>query len=392
MRQIHILFTTAAAIALLTTSCARTDNSMNDSEPISFRPFVGSSATKAIVNDNVFPTDWTFDVACYTMPTDPLNESVFKEMKAYFPETEVCKEGSVWGFKNGERYYWPFNGSLSFFAHYPTTAEIQKLKLSTNSFVSTPDATYLEDYTIKHTDASGDAIEDNASKNDGNLSNASVDFMSSLQIISNIRDRSSNAVELNFGHALTQLRFEAVPQENFNIETADPINTGNKLCNTVGISIIGIELDNIYSVGTYRNQAPHWKDQNTLYSYYPLTGTSTPVEFPEVGGQITPTVIRKGDSPLEMLVIPQNLHSSAAIRVTYTLSQRTERKNASGEVISTLSDYTAIVTKSVNLSSVTTSWLVNSCVTYTFVISLDDIEVTAEYSGWKNGGEHRPVI
>lgn len=109
-------FLAALAIAAIA-SCAKNEvNEVTANDQITFQTVVGPS-TKALIDGEIYPTeDLPFGTVAYynatgiTFPTDA---------ELYIPESMVSYSSPYWS--TATPYYWPKNGSLTFFSYSPYT-------------------------------------------------------------------------------------------------------------------------------------------------------------------------------------------------------------------------------------------------------------------------------
>lgn len=412
MKRTYILYyNVVSVLALLTCACTRTiDADVAASDEMSFSPALASSSTKAIFNGNEFPTD----AGAFSVSAVALTGESGTGQSLYFFSKAVDYDGSKWGFKADAsgirpRYYWPLAGGMNFYAFYPESEILINQKIVVPG---TDPATGLQEtvpvqsegglayknYTIKHT-TGGDAyepIEADADKNDANLGNAYVDFMSAVQLYDDVNNRTGSSVPLLFTHNLAQIRFAAIAARDLSKvgevsrdAGADASGDAFAVMNHVDFIVDKIELMNIYSKGTYYSIAPHWRDLKEKYNYFPLTSNSTKLEYDEgVIGSRTPKEVEI--SGAEMLVIPQSL-TDAGMKVWFTVKQVTVRNEGQPDEY-VVNDYSETYVKTIDLSSVIHEFKISTCVTFLFRIDLNEIEVSVSYSDWKSEGELTPVI
>lgn len=416
MKRTYILYNVAAALALLTCACSRSvgDGLAAAEDELSFSPALTQSSTKTIFDSSVFPTDQgAFSVSAVVL--DGVKQTL------YFFNKSVEYADSKWGFKADAsgirpRYYWPLAGGMNFYAFYPESEVLTTRKIVpttdpvTGETVAVPalaeGGIAYRNYTIKHSsDEAGGyvPITSDADKNDSNLENAQLDFMSATQLYDDVSTRTSSSVPLLFMHNLAQIQFMAVPKRDLSVKaTVGNGVTNFEVINHVSVTVDRIELMNIYSTGSYYNIAPHWRDLKEKYNYFPLTcaeGQGTELgymddEHKDDIGHRTPErriVTRNGlTEPARMLLIPQSL-TDAKMKVWFSVRQKTVR-NEGRENEFLVNDYLETYIRTIDMASLISEFKISTCVTFVFNIDLDDIDVSVSYGDWKSDGEITPVI
>ena len=109
-------FLAALAIAAIA-SCAKNEvNEVTANDQITFQTVVGP-ATKALIDGDVYETsDPPFGTVAYYNANDPLT-TFPNSAELYIPESKVSYSDSHWS--TATPYYWPKNGSLTFFSYSP---------------------------------------------------------------------------------------------------------------------------------------------------------------------------------------------------------------------------------------------------------------------------------
>lgn len=106
------LIAVAACVALA--SCTKNEVAPSDPQEITYQAVVGKS-TKALIDGTTYATTApSFGTYAYYTPAEESFPGVAQE---YIPESEVSYVDSRW--KTATPYYWPKNGSLTFFSFSP---------------------------------------------------------------------------------------------------------------------------------------------------------------------------------------------------------------------------------------------------------------------------------
>ena len=116
----RIILLAASAMAILT-GCTRTEIRSIADEPqqITFRTVVGQQSTKALISDAKYPVNETFGSFAFF---NKQGETFPTGASLYMPNSEVkntthATSGKVW--TTDIPYYWPKQGSLTFFSYSP---------------------------------------------------------------------------------------------------------------------------------------------------------------------------------------------------------------------------------------------------------------------------------
>ena len=365
----HLSYSVLLAAACVAVSCndkGLETCGMNNSE-MGFSPVVGMVSSKSIIEGTTFPEDGEFNVnAVFFGYKDSDGNTDYTRPQNFFFNENAAKNGDYWSLNSGDRYYWPLTGEMYFMAFYPVNQTMLDMHLHTGISMN-PDYTgVFHNYAIKHSTGAPDytVITDDSQKTEENLYAGAVDFMSASNRFTDVNDRASDVVPLSFGHNLTQIQFKVKAAQDYSAcdyrkadntpGTASDWDHAN--VNHVKMRIEKISLENIWSKGEYYTNAPHWKDEDLkeLYNYvlldregtdaihgtellydcgdgedprdecedYPLFGTRTPYAVP-----VTST---SEETPIATLMIPQRLHSSAVINITYALRQENKREYNNG--------------------------------------------------------------
>lgn len=264
MRNKHLVlfFMIGAAVA---TACTQTDV---DKDPICFAP-VASKATKAIISGTTYPTGESFVVSAYHNG----NTAYFEDLEASYSSALTLWETSV-------SQYWPFQGSLDFYAYSPSSASAAGAEISS-------DGVTVTDYTIQ------------------SAAQMTADFCVASASIADCSIHP-DAVAMSFSHALSQVVFRVKAAGYYSNATT-----------SVSIVMTSLGMRGILSVGDYNLGV--WENQSTEYNYS-LSNTSTTLTY---DGSNQPQTI----DVCSYLFLPQELGPNAAITVGYNVVQTVTGNN-----------------------------------------------------------------
>ncbi len=438
----YIFFLLLLAVAGLSASCGDSGSGSANmvSAELSFSPIVGNNPTKTIIDNNAFPSDENFNINAVFYGYRNSDGSIdYTKPQNFFSNSEATRNtDNHWALTSGDRYYWPLTGAMLFMAFYPTDQICRdNMKLYTGVTMNTDYTGVFHNYSIKHSSGSPDytTITDDAQKTEDNLYAGKVDFMFSQTRFADVNARTSDVVPMVFEHNLAQIQFKVKAAQDYSIcdyrkadftkGAADDWDFAN--VNHVKIRIEKLSLENIWSKGEYYTNAPHWKDEDLkeLYNYVLLDRAGTDAshgtelvydcgdegekrdecdDYPQFGKRTPfaiPITSTSAETPIATLVIPQRLHSSAVLNITYTLREENKREYNNGTLSSIdpdyrssylLDDYSGTVTKSLKLSDITPVWAIATKYIYTIVVGLDDIKLNAEYINWNTGETENVVL
>jgi hypothetical protein len=344
-------FLIAAAAALVLSSCSKNNVSENTSESnlIGFSSYTGRSVTKA---DGSFvpstspalPSNGAFGVYCYNSGnTDFTTESTIAPN--FMSNVPVTYNGS--GKDDAANYtymptrYWPSDGAnnkLSFYAYYPHGGA------GIAPTVTSGLGSYL--FTVQSAIAN------------------QVDFMLS-DLVANQTYTSNSAkngqVDLQFHHMLTQVRFLAKTDKDYNNGTQEQTT----------IIITGLQLTGVNSVATLTAKNQTWGAATTPNNFTVLMAS-------DVAKRTLTTAAKdftaNNDTPNSetLLMVPQTIPTTAQLVVTFTY-QTTGMTEPVTE------------TKTIPLStSRLTAWAKNQNIVYTISLGLKAITFTATVSNWED--------
>jgi len=387
-----------------------------DGNEITFRP---ASSTKSdftgIIQNTIFPEDKTFSMNAFVLPLDAGGQpqytggSIFMIMETVSYTDDPVRSDPSKAWRTAAHHYWPISGCCYFVAIHPTIANLMSHKMIGPNALTADDygTMMIKDITIKHVDSENNPIEDDNLKTDTNLQHATVDIMSGAYLITDVKERSSNSVPIQFAHNMAQINFSVEAARDYSSYTLDRDTLGTKWYWThwQQFWIDEIKMTNVYSTATFSLAAPHWPSDSlkNLYTYYPLKreerqGTQA-VYTVGVGGvpsddlaQIEhfgtrtpiPNYIKDANGePLSILMFPQHFPATAQIRVkicSRTLNMLAPK--GSGNLQHIMNDNTVSFYKTFNLSDIMPELIAGTSFTVRFVASLESIDCNISYSEW----------
>lgn len=362
MKRIFLAVLAIAAIA----SCTKNEvNEVTDNNQITFQTVVGPN-TKALIDGTSY-TDPSFGTfAYYNANTTPVEEFP-TNAKPYIPESQVSYSASNW--TTTTPYYWPKNGSLTFFSYSPWS-------INGNVSCSETDGITISNYDVS-------AAQD-------------VDVMVA-DVKTGMTSNGTNGVPTIFRHKLSQL-------VNITFETDKDYNDGtpfsagekqffinyvkvNKLEQT-GTYVSGNNVDDTH-LGTW--SLPTDPDYNHNYDWY--TETSSCVK------EFTSTAV-SAKTMSHILMVPQTYKAPVApqtaadvsnVEIKYTI------RTYSGSDPSAYSD--DVVTKTISMHEIFGTQTepdytlnMNKKVTLTFTVSVDQIKWAPSVAAWGTETISAPTI
>jgi len=423
-KQVYISGFLVAAVLMLC-SCAKQESSFvsDAQQAISFAPIVQVNSSKAtddyidgVLTGTSLPTNSSFTSVIFYLPHDENGSPLFNKGGHFMSLFEPVKyTDNKW--QTDAVHYWPLSGCCYFIAFYPQFEKLDSLKMRTGYSGDRNQNFYITGYTIKHFDDSTKSIvTEDSLKTDANLTHAHVDLMSAKNLFEDVQARTAGeGVPMVFAHGLTRLKFS--------IQTASDYSAFTKFKTVNGVDwywlhseqfwIDEIKLTDIYSKGDYSLSAPHWSSTSMSepYDYYPLRqktskGTEAVYKVTTEGSQVyyrnsladaryfstgrrepVATFVKEGGTgseDLSILMIPQRLSSSAELQVKYStrVMNILTPGNSKDEDNRVMNDHTQTLTRTFKLSEISPLWIAGTSLTYSMVLSLNDINVSVDYSDW----------
>lgn len=356
-------------------ACAKTEVKpvQTDPQQISFLPFASRTSSKALIDGTTYPLTETFGSFAYfnakgtTFPTDA---------EVYIPESEVknttgATSGTAW--TTDPAYYWPKQGSLTFFSYSP---------YSINASVDC-------DKTdgIKITDWDVDA-------------NQTVDVLVADVKTGQTKNGDNGGytgVPTIFRHKLSQIvKFTFATKDDYcggREESAAQV--GDKF-----FYINSVKINNIDYKGTYTSTNAvsgtalgSWAVTNTdkkAYTWYEDATTGTAFGYDT----------KKADAPCDnadgyILILPQTFTEPADrtttgyeqneknIQISYTIKTCTGTGTFSKEKVEDVY-VTLYDVQYDNASATLTNWEMNKKISYTITVGLDQIYWAPDVVDWED--------
>jgi len=414
----HIFLLLLAASLL--TACNVDGGIDKDSrQEISFSPASGLASTKTvaglegIIDGTAFPTDKKFAMCTFHTQHDAEGHSTLAGAYIFMNMEEISYSSTdnLWHTK--EHHYWPLDGGLYCLGFYPTMQSLMSAKMIGALAADRYGNLMLKNINIKHSDADDNAITEDASKTDANLSHAKVDLMTSTTTVDDVTTRTSNSVPVEFIHQLAKIKFSVQFDQDYSSYTFH--ENANEVdwywTHWMEVFIDEIKLTDIYSVGSYSINSPHWPTDSLKepYTYYPLRraakgGTSAlyktaPDATPSNSladkanfGTRTPyktPVSLDGVNPLSILLIPQRVSDAATVEIKISVRNMNVLMPSSSSSSSSsshiMNDVTYTTTQSFKLKDLIPFLTSGTCTNIVFSASMDEIKVGVDYEAWEDG-------
>lgn len=344
-----------ASVALAGCVKNETEITPNADSPITFAAPLVSSITRVYNGEitNPYPEDEKFVVFAKLYKTTDYTQWRKGEWYMGSDEGGIVvhhEEGDIKGWVPDVNYYWPKNGSLTFYAYSPSDYDSWKPLISDgqmkSSEVTIPNTTNTHNVDLLYSELAKNKIA-NDNTNGNNVTPPTPGTVGSTEY---------NGVELKFKHALSSIKFKVKLSRDY--ENAE-------------IVLKSIVLKNVSSKGNFS-----WNiNSETATPQWGLP--SEPLEYTLVSGstQIISTEIADVDNAASMILLPQRLTSVVA-SVTYTI------KDGAGQ--------TREFTTDINLGTLThgsqdnAEWILGKRYIYTITFSLQTIIFDPTVSDWDN--------
>ena len=322
-----ILLAVTAALAI--TGCSQNEEFENAGQKaeINFGSIVGNSTRAAIMTTDGFET---FTVNGYKT-SDKMGDAV--SLASFMPNEVVTKMDGAW--KHANVFYWPSN-YVQFFATSPQ----QTLSLPSKGYPTF-------DYTV------------------GGIADQK-DLLVANQID---KQKSENAVELKFQHALTQV--------NFSIK-GDTKGFDYKVTNLTISGVDGtgtFKFDGTATVGAWA------QDGKAAGTYTATYAEGSEITLTNVTDLAATTKFDANPTASLFMLLPQTLKAGAKVAITYTAAPTGKTD---------VTDLTFTGTKEVALTG---AWIAGQKVRYTLTLSSDakEITITPTVSEWGTSESDTPL-
>ncbi len=378
----RILLIAVPALALLA-ACTKTEVTPQQSDPqqISYLALVNRPSSKALIDGTDYPTSESFGTFAYfnaagtTFPT---------HADDYIPESEVknassATSGIAW--TTNPAYYWPKQGSLTFFSYSPYS-------INTSVDCDTADGIKITDWDVDVNQTVDVMVADYKTGQTKNGSNGGY-----------------TGVPTIFRHKLSQIvKFTFATKEDYcGGRTEATAQVGDKFFYINSVNINKIQYKGDYKSG---NNVDGAAAVPVLGAWTPTTDTKNYTWYEDATGTLFGYDTKKADAPCQLaggylLILPQTFTEPADrtaagyekneknIQISYTIKTCTTAAAAGAaatfskeevkDVYVTLYDvqYDATATAVQN-------WEMNKKISYTITIGLDQIYWAPDVVVWED--------
>lgn len=358
----RIILLAASAMAILA-GCTRTEIRSIADEPqqITFRTVVGQQSTKALISDAKYPVTETFGSFAFF---NKQGETFPTGASLYMPNSEVknttqATSGKVW--TTAIPYYWPKQGSLTFFSYSPFN------KLNTQITCDATDG-------IKITGWDVDA-------------NQAVDVMVA-DVKKNLTKATGNGTYDGYTGVVTVFRHKLSQIVGFKLQTAKNYASGPETAAKAGdkyFYFTKIAINKVKYKGNYKSTIN--VDGTNLGDWTPETSTKDYVWYESTTGTFFNTTGTAAPAPANgyILVLPQDFTDPGTgqgsnvenIEIKYTI--RTYVKAYSGNATDYTEEEVHVYAPLYSIHNATSSgdtkWHMNKKITYSFTVDLDDDQI-----------------
>lgn len=371
----RIILLAASAMAILA-GCTRTEIRSIADEPqqITFRTVVGQQSTKALISGTHYPVAETFGSFAFF---NKQGETFPTGASLYMPNSEVkntthANSGKVW--TTGIPYYWPKQGSLTFFSYSPFN------KLNALTTCDATDGIKITGWDVnanQDVDVMVADVKKNLTKANGNGTNDGYTGVATV-----------------FRHKLSQIvgfKFKtANDYAGGRVETAAKAGDKYFYFNKIAINKVKYK-------GTYKSTID--VDGANLGSWTPETDTKDYVWYESTTGTSFNATATAAPAPTSgyILVLPQDFRDPGAgsgsnvenIEIKYTI--RTYVKPYSGHADDYAEEEVHVYAPLYSIHNATTAgdtkWHMNKKITYSFTVDLDDDQIywAPSVEDWENG-------
>lgn len=371
----RIILLAASAMAILA-GCTRTEIRSIADEPqqITFRTVVGQQSTKALISDAKYPVTETFGSFAFFNKQE---ETFPTGASLYMPNSEVkdttnANSGKVW--TTDIPYYWPKQGSLTFFSYSPFN------KLNALTTCDATDGIKITGWDVnanQDVDVMVADVKKNLTKANGNGTNDDYTGVATV-----------------FRHKLSQIvgfKFKtANDYAGRRVETAAKAGDKYFYFNKIAINKVKYK-------GTYKSTID--VDGANLGSWAPETDTKDYVWYESTTGTSFNATATAAPTPTSgyILVLPQGFRDPGAgsgsnvenIEIKYTI--RTYVKPYSGHADDYAEEEVHVYAPLYSIHNATTAgdtkWHMNKKITYSFTVDLDDDQIywAPSVEDWENG-------
>lgn len=330
-----------ATLSSLLAGCTKIET-VGTQDGIDYVVAVWTAKTKAIVTSTTYPTTESFVSSAYYLAPGKTWAADKTDAAPFLEDLVISHQSNnVWRNTDG-KYYWPKDGSLSFFSYSPSGigASISKdgITLSNYNVMDNPDKDFM--------------VAVPAVDQKGNTTNAS--------------GSAQNGVPTVFRHKLARVCVKAALEET----PADKTKTY--------AVIKSVKITNIYTTGSYASDV--WKADKTTASDMVVSSSDKTID------SSTLTTLTSGGYGI--LVLPQN-HRLKASQPQLVIEYQ-EYKD--GSLVADCTGSGAYKIKLADLASY--SWDPNKYITYiiSFNTALKPIRFTTDTEDWGTGSGDTVIV
>lgn len=358
----RIILLAASAMAILA-GCTRTEIRSIADEPqqITFRTVVGQQSTKALISDTKYPVTETFGSFAFF---NKQSETFPTGASLYMPNSEVkntthATSGKVW--TTDIPYYWPKQGSLTFFSYSPFN------KLNTQITCDATDG-------IKITGWDVDANQD-------------VDVMVA-DVKKGLTKATGNGTNDTYTGVATAFRHKLSQLVGFKFKTAKSYASGPETAAKAGdkyFYFTKIAINKVKHKGTYKSTIN--VDGTNLGDWTPEPSTKDYVWYESTAGTFFDATAATATAPTNgyILVLPQDFTDPGTgqgsnvenIEIKYTIRTyvKAYSENATDYTEEEVHVYAPLYSIHNATTAGDTKWHMNKKITYSFTVDLDDDQI-----------------
>lgn len=311
-----------AALAIATVaSCAKNEVTPSDPQEITYQAVVGK-ATKALVENTAYPTGETFGTVAY-LNTTPAQVYINTSEVSYYDANKYWSTSTA--------YYWPVNGSLTFYSYSPFYYSETPTPTTPIDVSHTATTLSFDNYNVgvhQATDLMVAEVQKNLTANNGHIAG----WVNGVNTI--FHHKLSQVVKITFKTVDTQN-----PESVFDYAYGHDGSPGNPYAAGDQQYVINsVKFKNLYFTGDYLYDATtdpvteSWTPEGSVTTETTWMSTSTNIS----SGTLVTT---KDGSENYLLVLPQTFTNTgsgdASICVNYSIKTYIDATNYSTETIET---------------------------------------------------------
>ena len=353
-------FLLAAMVGVALTGCVSNepDLSGGGEKEITFSTPVVGASTRAQVygelgnGDLAYPAEELFNVYAVWHQND---FSGWNNGSLYMDDVQTKFDDTFNGWRAQTRYYWPHNGGKLTFAAYSPSG-LTGVTYGTTGF------TFVGYNTGVNTGYVDVLYSDRSYNKTASSANSNTPYA---------------GVDIDFKHALSSIQFTAKKADSY----------GDSDANTTNITITKISVYGVYNQADFNENidetAPATYSATPAWTSHTNYGTLTGEDSPHIyyNGSLlldaNKKVMNGIDNQVDLILMPQTLPASAAVKIEYTIDSPGENTPAIPQThIVMLND------TSNNNTAITTEWKPGKRYTYNITIGLTEIYFSPEIAEW----------